>query len=205
MPRDNVEVHIDEIMSNKKGLPAYNYLEACARKIPDAMKKTVLGPALLTAARAQATAVRKSYVARVGNIKKRVPPRLRSIVYRRNKRRGKLYKSIKAVKGIPQYHPSAVLRIGGYGARQAALVEHGHQGSFGPPRKTSYWNHPQYYKNVRVDGKHFVRAAFVGSDQRVTKAFERKVKREEKKIAKEARVLADRGGVARPSRNLLQS
>ena len=163
------------------GNKAYNYLKNIIDRMPEAVKKVALEPALVAGARAQASAIRKEYVQRVGKIKKRVPPKLRSVVYRANKRRGKLFKTIKGGRGKLEYFPSATIRIGGKGARQASNVEYGHKGAF---------VHGRYKENARVPGKGFVQAGFVGADRRVSKRFEKEVRRRERKIAEESKNLA---------------
>ena len=200
---DKLEVDVTEVETNKKGLPAFNYLDGIIEKMPLAIKSVALQPGLMSSARTVATSIRKSYVQNVGRTKKKVPPKLRSVVYRQNKRRGNLYRSIKATRGRRRNprNPYANVRVGGPGARQAALVEYGHRGGFGPPRKikqTSWSNyskgkgHSQYDPHIQIPGKGFVREAFVGIDAKVVKSFERAVKRTEAKVAKEAKSLAGR-------------
>ena len=115
-----------------------------------------------------------------------------------NKKRGKLYKTIKASKG--RFNPQlyANVKVGGRGARQAALVEHGHQGAFTSGRRVTHtigwrryqWRDAQYDPNARVPGKGFVRAAFLGADAKIVTNFERSIKRTERKVAERAKALA---------------
>lgn len=198
--REPIEIDIKEVETNKKGEPAFNYLQNIIDRMEPAIREVALQPGLTSSARALATSIRKSYVQLVGRNKNKVPPWRRSIAYRQNKRRGRLYKSIKATTGRRRdpRNPYANVKVGGPGARQAALVEYGHLGSFGPPRdigtvyggRRYFFGHPQYYKDRRVPGKGFVKAGFVGVQPKIERNFERSVRRTEAKVAKKAQELA---------------